>query len=125
MKILLKKYDRDGDNEIDFDEFYNLFVGINNQYNEFLDYDQDFSGTIDSSELTNSLKRKGYNLNSNFIESLIREVNRYSGGKNDVSFDLYVRIIARIDHLRSIFNQHKHDRSNFENFIKEKFFMEF
>ncbi len=125
MKILLKKYDRDGDNEIDFDEFYNLFVGVNNQYNEFLDYDQDFSGTIDSNELTNSLKRKGYNLNSNFIESLIREVNRYSGGKNAVSFDLYVRIIARIDHLRSIFNQHKHDRSNFENFIKEKFFMEF
>jgi len=125
VRILLNKYDRDHDNEIDFSEFYNLFIGINNQFNEFLDYDQDFSGTIDSGELANALGKKGYNLNNNFIDALIREVNRYCGGKNSVSFDLYVRIIARIDHLRDIFHQSKLDRSHFENFIKEKFFLEF
>jgi hypothetical protein len=41
VSILIEKYDRNRNGQIGFDEFYDLFVGINNQYNEFLDMDRD------------------------------------------------------------------------------------
>ena len=126
VRILLNKFDRDHDNEIDFDEFHNLFIGINNQYNEFLDIDLDFSGTIDSSELTNALTRKGYNLSKNFFDFLINEVNRYARGNNSITFDMYVRIIARIDYLRANFNKaHNSSRASFEAYLRDNFFLEF
>ena len=103
-----------------------LFIGFNNQYNEFLDYDKDFSGSIDSIELTQLLANKGFNLNRHFIDSLMNEVTKNTGRSNSVSFDLYVRIVARIDHLRSCFNQnHLNRRENFQNFLAQNFFLEF
>ena len=126
VRILLNKFDKDHDNEINFDEFHNLFVEINNQYNEFLDYDKDFSGSIDSSELTSLLSNKGYDLNRHFIDSLMNEVSKHTGKRNSVSFDLYARIVARIDHLRNVFNQTRlNSRINFQIFLTENFFLEF
>ena len=50
---------RNRDGAITFDEFYQLFIDLNNQYNEFLDTDVDFSGTIDSKEMAAVLHKKG------------------------------------------------------------------
>lgn len=126
-KLLLEKYDKDKDSEIDFNEFNSLFDGINNQYNEFLDFDKDSSGTIDSSELTSLLSKKGYNLNKEFIESLMNAIYRYTGRRNSVTFDLYVRIIARIDHLRNNYNhQYRHQTLlSFQSYLSEAFFLDF
>ena len=126
-KLLLEKYDKDNDSEIDFNEFNSLFEGINNQYNEFLDFDKDSSGTIDSSELTSLLSKKGYNFNKEFIESLMNAIYRYTGQRNSVTFDLYVRIIARIDHLRNNYNhQYRHHTLlSFQKYLSEAFFLDF
>lgn len=126
VKVLLDKYDNDNNGEIDFSEFYNLFIGINSQYNEFLDIDEDFSGLIDSKELTSSLAKKGYNLNGQFIDGLMYQINRYSSrSKDGASFDMYVRIVARLDKLKSNFSKKTSDRGSFENFIIQNFFIEF
>jgi len=126
-RILLNKYDSDNDNQIDFPEFYSLFIGINSQFNEFLDYDKDSSGTIDSKEFAFLLSSKGYNLNRDFLDNLMNEVYRYAGRRNSVTFDLYVRIIARLDHLRNTFNQNqsRHHKSNFQTYLIENFFLDF
>jgi len=125
-KLLLSKYDRDNDDEINFDEFYNLFQGINLQFNEFLDIDKDSSGTIDSSELASYLHKKGYKFSKSFYDYLMFELSKLMHNNNGVSFDLYVRVIAKIDYLRTQFNHryHKND-GNLEEYVKQNFFIHF
>ena len=130
VKLLLSKYDRDNDNEINFDEFFNLFQGINLQFNEFLDIDKDSSGTIDSSELAGYLHRKGYKFTKSFYDALMFELSKLTHSNSGVSFDLYVRVIAKIDYLRNQFNhfnQHSYQSNtgNLEDYVKENFFINF
>lgn len=129
--FLLKKFDQNNDDEISFEEFYNLFIGINNQYNDFLDIDVDFSGTIDSVELATVLRKKNCNFSQNFFNYFIEELAKRTG-KNSISFDMYVRVIARIDYLRQQFNQERNknaqngDQSkNIEYYIANQFFSNF
>ncbi len=141
VEILLQKYDQNHDNEISFDEFFNLFIGINDQFNEFLDIDVDFSGTIDSNELAMSLNKKNYNLSRQFFNYLCEELSKRTR-KNAITFDMYVRVIARIDSLRKQYFQmnnhagsnHFHnsndyrsvaDQRSMEHFIANNFFLNF
>ncbi len=126
VQILLQKYDQNNDDEISFEEFYNLFVGINNQYIEFLDIDVDFSGSIDSNELANALNKKGYNFSPNFYTFITDELSKRTR-KRTITFDMYVRILARMDFLRHHFNTSSQiNRSkNFEHFIANNFFHRF
>jgi Ca2+-binding EF-hand superfamily protein len=103
VQILLQKYDQNHDNEISFDEFYSLFIGINNQFNEFLDIDEDFSGTIDSHELANALRKKSYNFSDMFYKYLTDEMSKRM--HRAITFDMYVRVIARLDYLRQEYNK--------------------
>lgn len=128
VQYLLKKYDRDNDNEINFNEFHQLFVEINNQYNEFLDIDLDFSGSIDSQELANALRRKNYTFSADFFNFLFFELSKRSG-KQTISFDIYVRVTARFDQLKYDFKNSPQNRGNsnvnsmqLEQFIKQYFF---
>jgi len=125
----LKKYDKNHDNEISFEEFYQLFAELNNQYNEFLDIDLDFSGTIDSRELSNALKKKGFDCTQNFYNYLFGEMMRRNlVPQQKVTFDIFVRIIARFENLRNEFrqlpqNKNKQlDHLQLEQFIAQKFF---
>ena len=108
-----------------------MFIGINNQYNDFLDIDVDFSGTIDSVELATVLRKKNCNFSQNFFNYFIEELAKRTG-KNSISFDMYVRVIARIDYLRQQFNQERNknaqngDQSkNIEYYIANQFFSNF
>jgi Ca2+-binding EF-hand superfamily protein len=119
VSILMEQYDRDRSGQIGFDEFSALFMGVNRQYNEFLDADADYSGTIDGNELTRALQRAGHHLSpatANFLASEICRRNNTSG----INFDLYVRVLARMDFLRA-----EHQRTGqapFDQFIRNSFF---
>lgn len=123
VKVLLNKYDSDHDNEISFNEFYNLFVGINEQMNAFLDIDMDSSGSIDMNELNRLLKSRRMEFSPSFFNFLFNDLNRRLG-INKITFDIYVRLIARIDKLKNDFQQ-QNINQNFENYIKTHFFINF
>lgn len=127
VKILLDKYDRNHDNEISFDEFYNLFVGINEQYNEFLDTDVDGSGSVEMNELNELLRKRRLTFSSSFYHFLFAGIfSRIQS--NRITFDIYVRLIARLDKLLFDYNRqsHGHKRENdFESFVRANFFQSF
>lgn len=125
---LMKKYDSSRNGEINFNEFYQLFTDINGMFNEFLDVDLDFSGSIDNRELSNSLRRKGYNFSQGFYDFLFFELSKMTG-KQQISFDIYVRVITKMGKLRFDFKNMPQNRNNpnvnpgqFEQFVRQYFF---
>ena len=123
VQILMSQYDKNHDNEICFKEFYELFVAINELYNDFLDIDKDFSGYIDSNELENALKSKGFEyLSSSFFADLTREISKRNQIKG-VSFDVFVRVISRLYNLLYEFENSSHN--NLEDFMRKSFFIKF
>ncbi|RNA27078.1 programmed cell death 6 [Brachionus plicatilis] len=98
------QYDNNRNNEISFQEFYDLFVGLNIQFNEFLDIDRDSSGFIDSRELASSMYSKGYQFSPETFDYVVNEISRRSG-KQGISFDIYVRVAARFEALRNEYNR--------------------
>jgi Ca2+-binding EF-hand superfamily protein len=87
VAILMEKYDKNGNGRITFDEFFDLFAGINAQFNEFLDVDTDFSGLIDNRELGNALIRRGFNLSPDTLNFISYEISRRNN-INGINFDL-------------------------------------
>ena len=94
VAILMEKYDKNRNGRITFDEFFDLFAGINAQYNEFLDVDTDFSGLIDNRELGNALIRRGYNLSPDTMNYISYEISRRNN-INGINFDLVSYLIYR------------------------------
>lgn len=121
VQYLMQKYDTNGNGQISFEEFYQLNVDLNVQYNEFLDIDQDMSGFVDSRELSNSLRRKGYNFSPEIFDFIVNEISRRSG-KRGITFDLYVRVSARFDALRNEYNRMPYKNVPMDIFIRDRFF---
>lgn len=121
VSFLLEKYDQNRDNEIGFQEFHDLYMGLNVQYNEFLDIDQDSSGFIDGRELGNALRRRGYNFSQEIFDYVVNEIARRSG-KRGISFDVYVRVTARFDFLRNQYSRSPYQSVPLEKYIRDYFF---
>lgn len=126
---LLKKYDTNNDNEINFNEFHSLFSEINRFYNEFLDIDLDMSGSIDSRELASALHRKGYGFSQDFFNWLFFELSKTTG-RQAISFDIYVRVITKFDKMRTDFKNMPQNRNSpninigqLEQFVRQYFFL--
>lgn len=126
MQLLLSQYDKNNDNEISFQEFNNLFMYINEQYNDFLDIDLDFSGFIDGQELASALINKGYvSLSTQFFEDLVKEIKKFTK-TNGISFDVFIRIIARMNQLNDQFKKSSdYNVLHLEDYLKKKFFLKF
>lgn len=124
-QILMEQYDKNNDDEISFSEFYDLFMAINELYNEFLDYDADNSGYIEANELYNAVRKyQGFeSLSSSFFNYLIAELSGSTHVKG-ISFDIMVRIISRLYGLKYEFESFNHEFS-LEEFIKRNFFIKF
>jgi Ca2+-binding EF-hand superfamily protein len=125
VTVLLEKYDSNHDSQITFDEFARLFNDLNGQLNEFLDFDSDNSGAIDGRELGNIMRRKSYNFSPDLYNFVAGEIARRSG-KPGITFDTYVRVIARFDFLRNQFNRAQTQNSmlapNLETYVRNSFF---
>lgn len=123
VKLILNKYDKNQDNQINFEEFERLFIGINNQFNDFLDIDTDFSGSIDMNELAQYFQSKGFNFRTNFFNFLISTIATRTGTSN-ISFDIYLKIRARMDQL-NIDYQRNRIREEKEVYFGKNFFRSF
>ncbi|RNA27075.1 Programmed cell death 6, partial [Brachionus plicatilis] len=96
--LLMKIHDRNGDNEISFDEFYELHNKLNEDLETFLITDTDSSGGIDQYELSQLLQTKRYNLSRNFFIFFFNNLSRMTG-KKSIEFDIYIRVSARLEYL--------------------------
>lgn len=121
VQYLVQKYDNNRNNEISFHEFHDLFVGLNIQFNEFLDIDRDSSGFIDGRELTNAMYAKGFHFSPEIFDYVVNEISRRSG-KQGISFDIYVRVAARFEALRNEYNRMPMKNMPMEMFVRSKFF---
>jgi Ca2+-binding EF-hand superfamily protein len=68
VELLIAKYDVNGDKEISFEEYFDLFNNLNEEYENFLMMDADGSGTIDQAEFTDALLRKGHEFSHEFFK---------------------------------------------------------
>ncbi|CAF1017469.1 unnamed protein product, partial [Brachionus calyciflorus] len=110
--LLIKKYDRNGDNEINFEEFYDLYNNLNEEFETFLLTDIDGSGSIDSREFAELLKSKGYDFSHMFYDYFFRELYRFSH-KNTIEFDIYIRVSTRLDYLVKHYYNNSYYNTNF------------
>ena len=125
VNLLLVRYDTNGDHEISFDEFYDLYMNLNEEYEGFLLMDTDGSGGIDIDELREALRAKGYMFSAGFFKLVMDEVNKHTGGRI-IEFDNYIRIGARFDFLCHTYNKIPYMyRDSLETYMKKTFFVDF
>jgi Ca2+-binding EF-hand superfamily protein len=125
IELLLQKYDTNGDKQISFEEFYDLFLHLNEEYENFLLMDEDGSGEIDFNELSNALEKKGYSLSEQFYKFIINEMQRNTG-HSGIKFDNYIRIAARFDYLCKYYRKSSlFQKYPMETYLRSSFFENF
>ena len=122
---LIAKYDKNGDREISFDEFTDLFNNLNEEYENFLMMDSDGSGEIDLEEFEKAISNKGFTFSRHFYENVMDDVRKHTNFYG-IKFDIYIRIAARFDFLCSSYKNtpyfHKHSLAHY---LKKTFFQDF
>jgi Ca2+-binding EF-hand superfamily protein len=125
IQLLISKYDTNGDREISFEEFFELFNNLNEEYETFLLTDADGSGFIDLHEFTEALKGKGYFFSHKFYEYIVNEICKRTKNPG-IPFDIYIRVAARFDQLSRQYNLTLfYQKNSLENFLKKNFFDDF
>ena len=122
VQLILEKCDENRDDKISFNEFKELYMHINEQFNDFLDIDTDFSGSIESSELAKFFKQKGYQFSYNFYKHIL-DIVLVNSGNNAITFDYYLKLRARFDQLNNEFSNSNFN--NKENYFVANFFKKF
>jgi Ca2+-binding EF-hand superfamily protein len=123
-ELLVNKYDTNNDGEISFHEFESLFGYLNEEYFKFLMADSDGNMTIDSHELEEFLKQRGFKFKKDFYNFIINSIK--SRTKNGVTFDYYCRLMARFDYLTKIHATIPYYKTYpLENYLRDAFFSEF
>ena len=125
IDLLIAKYDKNGDKEISFEEFAELYNSLNEEFLNFLMMDSDGSGTIDLEEFSASINNKGFQFSNKFYSSIMDEIRKHTGIYG-IKFDNYIRIMARFDFLCQTYRKtpyfHKH---SLEHYLTKTFFQDF
>ena len=126
VELLISRYDMNGDKQIDFEEFFDLFSSLNDEFETFLMIDSDGSGLIDLQEFREALRNKGYNFSDQFYQYIVNEICSKTR-KNGIQFDNYIRVAARFDYLCSFYNNTPYFKSNhtLESYLRKTFFQDF
>jgi Ca2+-binding EF-hand superfamily protein len=125
VELLIATYDRNGDKEISFEEFSDLFNNLNEEYANFLMMDEDSSGEIDLQEFTQAMSRKGYEFTESFYKMILDNVRKHTSA-HGLKFDNYIRIAARFDFLvRSYRSTPYFHKQSLEQYLKKTFFQDF
>ena len=125
VQLLISKYDANGDREISFSEFHDLYLNLNDEFEAFLMMDADGSGSIDKSELMSSISRKGYHFSPAFYDTICDNVRRRTGHAS-IEFDNYIRIAARFDFLCSTYQRTPYfHKEKLEVYLTKTFFQDF
>jgi Ca2+-binding EF-hand superfamily protein len=124
VRLFIEKYDKNGDGDIDFNEFQELFNYLNSEFERFLTIDLDGSGTVDAHELATALKNN-FNIKSDQVSNYIVNTIR-SHYPNGITFDLFCRVMVRFSYLHHQYNTIQYyQKGSFEDYLKKTFFTQF
>jgi Ca2+-binding EF-hand superfamily protein len=106
-RLMIKLFDRDNSGTIDVHEFSSLWKYISDWRDCFNRFDQDRSGSINSSELAQALGSFGYRLSPRFCQTLVKTYSSRKVGANSsngsISFDDFIEACVTIKNLTDTF----------------------
>ncbi|KAF9262595.1 EF-hand [Marasmius fiardii PR-910] len=130
VKLLMTIFDVDRSGTIGFSEFVGLWKYIKDWQNVFRHFDQDNSGSINGSELSNALRQFGYNLSPQLLDLVQKKYDpKGTTGRTaivapaaGISFDRFVRACVVIKQLSEAFGKLDSDRDgwiqvNYDQFM--------
>ena len=136
VKMMIRMFDRKGSGTISFEEFTALWRYLGAWRELFDRFDIDGSGRISLSEFERAMISFGYRLSQPFVSVLFatyqskgQEANGYgrrgSGGRRDMSFDLFVQACIGLKRMTDVFKRYDDDRDgyitvSFEEFLTGK-----
>lgn len=126
VDLVIRKYDKNRDGQISFEEFFDLYNNLNEELEAFLLIDSDGNGYIDCTELEISFRNKGHQLSRAFYEYIYREICKYTAQKG-ILFDSYIRVASRFDYLcKQFYNTPYYFKNfSFETYLAKTFFQDF
>ena len=102
-KTLISLFNVDQTQTIDFIEFQNLFVFVNQWKEAFERFDRDKSRAIDDKELEQALTQMGYRLSPQTVQAMIKKYESPSK-KNQITFDNFIVACVQLQKLTSMTN---------------------
>ncbi|KAH9962481.1 hypothetical protein BJV74DRAFT_890570 [Russula compacta] len=128
VKLLMDTFDSNRSGDIDFNEFIGLWRYIEDWQKVFRHFDQDSSGTIDSSELQRVLTSYGMKLPQHLLPLLVAKFasshpGSQVGEQQAITFDRFIRMCVFMKQLTESFTALDKDKDgwvqlNYEQFLK-------
>lgn len=126
IHLLIARYDKNGDRMISFNQFFDLYCNLNNEFESFLMMDKAGNGYINKDEFSEAMINKRYNFSRKFFKFIVDEIGKHSSC-NIIKFDNFIRAMARFDYLTDCYNKTPffHNKHSLESYLKNTFFQDF
>merc|ERR1712147_490825 len=86
IHLLIARYDKSGDRMISFNQFFDLYCNLNNEFESFLMMDKAGNGYINKDEFSEAMINKRYNFSRKFFKFIVDEIGKHSSC-NIIKFD--------------------------------------
>lgn len=124
VKLMIKMFDRNRDNSIDFEEFGFLWRYLAEWRKLFAQFDKNKNDTISFGEFKAALLAFGYTLSDQFVAHLFTQFSHNSGRERQpvISFDMFVQCCILLKQMTEQFKKFDQDRDGiitlqFEEFL--------
>ena len=126
IELLISRCDKNSDRQITFDEFFDLYCNLNDEFEAFLMMDEDGSNSIDFNEFSMAMINKGYTFSKKFFMFIVDEIGKHTKSYG-IKFDNYIRVMARFEYLCDYYRKtpYFHNKHNLESYLKSTFFQDF
>lgn len=121
VRLLIKLFDKDGDNHINFEEFNTLWTYLSEWRTYFEKFDRNHNCFISLKEFKNALEAFGFSLSSKCIEFVFLKYSRPGLGEQVMSFDLFVLSCYVLNSIANIFKGIDKDRDGYITIGFEEF----
>uniref|UniRef100_A0A7S2R7U5 EF-hand domain-containing protein n=1 Tax=Mucochytrium quahogii TaxID=96639 RepID=A0A7S2R7U5_9STRA len=118
-QLLINIYDKDGNGEVNRNEFLALW-GYLDQWRACFDaHDRDKSGSISKEELKAAIQQVGYRFSEPFYEKLMRIYSKTNHGQ--VGFDEFIQVFCELHNLTEAFKKFDKQQIGKAEFMYEEF----
>lgn len=122
VKVMVKMFDRNRNNSIDFEEFVHLWKYLADWRKLFSRFDSDGNDTISLKEFDDAMRAFGYRLTRQFVQNLFSQYSHTSRKRERViSFDMFVQCCISVKRMTEEFKQHDTDRDGYVTLDFETF----
>ncbi len=124
VELFVAKYDKDGDGEIDFHEFKDLFIYLNDEFEKFLTIDLNGNGSIDVYELANALNQDYSSFRHDLYDFIVTNIESHR--PHGITFDIFCRVLVRFNYLRAQYTKIPYyNKTPLDEYMRKTFFVQF